>query len=623
MLCFCLSLIHLNVFSQDIKYSLEVEELEKKYKDESYIILDALIEINIVPDEFTHAPSIQRREKLVFLSLKDYVVIKDMNYHSNNSTIEKLKGNRFILTSGDVPDNEIFHDDKKFALFSKEILKKGDKTKLETIEKFKDYRFFPSQYFFYNVPVVHEEIRINVDPSIKYKVFTFNFDSLNIERNFSMIRKFYSESYILNDVKPSKKEEWATPVSCNYPHLLVNIQSFDSMYGDKIKALESTQDLYNMYKNFLSATKNDTIALRPILDSITTGIIDPIQRVRGIYKWVQQKIRYIAFEYGLAGYIPANALDVVENRYGDCKGVANLLKTFLRMEGLDARICWINTKQNPYDYSIPSFIVDNHMICALIYDGKPLFLDATNNYLGVYDLGEYMQGKQVLIENGKSPWLYQIPILNVKTNLSQYNYELTIKEKTLIGTVNAQFKGNKKGFLKHLINESDEELDEVIANVVFNRSNSINWNKEDDVLQLKEDSVVNFASNIQIKSNVLAYGNRMFIQISPMQKFQVESIDTSRVCDVQFMLRNYSEQNINLAIPSNYTALSVPNDTVLKSPIGSVSYSYNVNDSSIQYNCTYVNNSLVMPVEEVRNWNAFVKKVNIEEKKRIVLQKIN
>lgn len=67
-------------------------------------------------------------------------------------------------------------------------------------------------------------------------------------------------------------------------------------------------------------------------------------------------------------------------KYGDCKGMAILLKTMLVEAGYDARLVWIGTDHISYDYSTPSLSVDNHMITAIMVDGKPIFIDGTEKF---------------------------------------------------------------------------------------------------------------------------------------------------------------------------------------------------------------------------------------------------
>ena len=115
---------------------------------------------------------------------------------------------------------------------------------------------------------------------------------------------------------------------------------------------------------------------------------------------MQDNIRYIAFEDGLAGFIPATAQEVFKSKYGDCKGMANLMTEMLKLAGLEAYMTWIGTRHIPYDYTLPSLAVDNHCISTVIIGGKEYFLDGTEKYIPFGDYAWRIQGKEVLIGKG-------------------------------------------------------------------------------------------------------------------------------------------------------------------------------------------------------------------------------
>src|SRR5690606_25504057 len=142
----------------------------------------------------------------------------------------------------------------------------------------------------------------------------------------------------------------------------------------------TTQDLYNWYNSLALELKNDKKDLKPLVDSLTKNATTNYQKIQNIFYWIQDNIRYIAFEDGLAGFKPDEAAKVYKNKYGDCKGVANLAKVMLEIAGVDARLTWIGTRGRVYGYSIPSLMVDNHMICTAI-DGDTMYhIDPTETF---------------------------------------------------------------------------------------------------------------------------------------------------------------------------------------------------------------------------------------------------
>ena len=117
--------------------------------------------------------------------------------------------------------------------------------------------------------------------------------------------------------------------------------------------------------------------------------------------------------------------NVAEQNFGDCKGISNLLVSLLNEAGLDAHHAWIGTRRLPYDYSLPSIVVDNHMICALNHNGEWIFLDGTDNTADWRFPSAHIQGKSVLIGSGQDYLIETVPI--GQTADSRLEFNLNIK----------------------------------------------------------------------------------------------------------------------------------------------------------------------------------------------------
>ena len=136
--------------------------------------------------------------------------------------------------------------------------------------------------------------------------------------------------YTLKGVPATRKEEAAPADNCLYPHLLVT-----GSFAD-------VQDMYR-WLNGLAEVDCTLPQAEMLTDEITAGCTDELEKIHRTYAYVQQNIRYIAFENGLAGHRPDRPAEVLRKRYGDCKGMALLLRTLLKAQGFDARMAYIGT----------------------------------------------------------------------------------------------------------------------------------------------------------------------------------------------------------------------------------------------------------------------------------------
>jgi hypothetical protein len=196
-----------------------------------------------------------------------------------------------------------------------------------------------------------------------------------------------------------------------YQHVLLLSKSFKDNKGVTKRLFKETKDLYSWYAKLVSEVAIDTAPIKEKVAEITTGITDKNERVKAIYYWVQDHIKYIAFKEGIAVLQTNLPQNVCNKRYGGGKGMAILLKIILIEAGFDAKLVWIGTNAIAYDYATPSLRVDNPMITAIMVDGKPIFLEGTEKFNKYGTFATRIQGKRGLIENGSEFELVQVPQL--------------------------------------------------------------------------------------------------------------------------------------------------------------------------------------------------------------------
>ncbi len=254
--------------------------------------------------------------------------------------------------------------------------------------------------FFFGDDVKVEEAGFSVtfpaNVKIKYKVFGDYKVIFHEQRNRDKIKY----TWTLNNVPIYVNEKDSPNRLYTVPHVIMFVESYE-FKGKVYKISSEVSDLYAWYSQLVKKiTPSKDANLRQAVNEITKDASTEQDKTKAIFHWVQSNIKYIAFEDGMAGFIPRAASDVYEKRYGDCKDMANLLKNMLNFSGIDAYHTWIGTRHKPYTYNdVPSAVSDNHMICAIKSKNKDefIFLDATNSYVKFGNPSSMIQGKEALI----------------------------------------------------------------------------------------------------------------------------------------------------------------------------------------------------------------------------------
>jgi hypothetical protein len=202
-------------------------------------------------------------------------------------------------------------------------------------------------------------------------------------------------------------------------------------------------------------------AVQHLAATLTADLNSDREKAKAIFHWVQQEVRYIAFEEGLGGFVPREPGAVCQRRYGDCKDMATLCVALMRASGLEAERVWLGTRDLPYRYeTVPTPMADNHMIAAVhlpLADAAGgerggahaaasqatewVYLDATDPYLPFGYPASFIQGRPALIGRGSTYLLDTVPIPTADQNSTELELDLWLQGLELLGKGRIRLQG--------------------------------------------------------------------------------------------------------------------------------------------------------------------------------------
>jgi tetratricopeptide (TPR) repeat protein len=122
------------------------------------------------------------------------------------------------------------------------------------------------------------------------------------------------------------------------------------------------------------ATPDDEIKTK--VAELTAGKTTDEEKVKAIYAYVSTQVRYIGVAFGVGRYQPHQAVDVLQNQYGDCKDKATLLTAMLAAAGVQSDAALIGAGIR-FNEAVPSPGSFNHLITHLKLNGQDVWLDST------------------------------------------------------------------------------------------------------------------------------------------------------------------------------------------------------------------------------------------------------
>lgn len=566
--------------------------------------------------------------ELTLVPQKDFMKYQDGLYYNDEIVIENVKvtnskGKEIPVQKlcGSYKDEDIFHSDSKFCSIAFPMEEKGKAFSYRYEDNYRDIKYLTSFYLHHHLPVAERIIEFNIPSWLEMDLREFNFKNATVEKKSVKENDITKITFIVKNIPSFQREPSSPNHALSYPHIICVNKAF-TQNGQRKVLFESVKDLYGWYSKVCEDIGNNPAELKDRVTALIAGRKTDMEKIESIFYWVQDNIRYIAFEDGIMGFKPDAAQNVLKKKYGDCKGKANLLKEMLKLAGYDARLTWIGTSDLPYDYSLPSLAVDNHMICTVLLNGKKYFLDGTEQFIALNDYSQRIQGKQVLIEDGKNYILDRIPDFSADRNKVKKTSTLSFDNDALKGKTSVEYNGESKIMLQGIYSSirSENKKDALSGFLRRGDDNVIISNvKPPDFNDRQKPLTVSY--EFQANNQVTKAGKELYVVMDWDRDFSDLEFDNDRKNDYEFNYKyNYNIQT-ELVIPEGYKVDYLPPAMKKATPNYSFEGSYVNKGKSIIYNKTIIVNRPILPKSEFVNWNSFIKDINNFYSEQVVLVK--
>ncbi len=609
-----------NTFAQT-NFSDRMAEWKKAFPKEDVIaavdkeVIDFSLNTAPKPGEGSVKASVLSETTLV--PLKDYLKYQDGIFYNDEVTVDNLKvlnaeGKevRYDKSCAAYSEENIFHSDERLCRVQFPLGERGKAFQYSFQDQYRDIKYLTSFYFHQRLPAAERIIQFNVPSWMEIDLREFNFGGNTIEKTSVKDGDITRITFRMKDVPAYSSEPHSPNHAISYPHIICVSKAFNQN-GARQVLFENVKDLYGWYATVCSDIGNKPDELKSKVTELTANKKTDLEKVESIFYWVQDNVRYIAFENGIMGFKPDAAQNVYKNKYGDCKGKANLLKEMLKLAGFDARLTWIGTSDLPYDYSLPSLCVDNHMICTLMLGGKKYFLDGTEEHIALNDYAQRIQGKQVLIEDGHNYILERIPQFTADRNKEARVNKMSIQENGLTGTSTIEYNGESKIIVQSIFSSigSDNKKD-ALNSYLRNADDNVEVSniKNSDFLDRQKPLQLSF--DFKASNQVTKTGNEIYVVMDWDKEFGSLEMPEDRKNDYEFNQKYYFTMQTELAIPAGYKVDYLPAAFKKVSADYSFEGSYTNTGKSIIYKKTIVINKAILKKSDFALWNSFIAGIN-------------
>ncbi|MFN0031187.1 MAG: DUF3857 domain-containing protein [Flavobacteriales bacterium] len=244
--------------------------------------------------------------------------------------------------------------------------------------------FWDQFNFQFGKPVAHARYSLLVPKDYKFQHEILNGDITPTVKDVEEMKMYVWE---VRDQKSIKYENAMPPLVDIAPTL-------------DISTLPDWKYVANWYSDLSSAHAKQDFEIKETHAEIfqdAPANLSELEKARMIYNHIVQNVSYSQVPFRQGPIIPQKASRTMRTKLGDCKDVSTLFVALCKESGIKANLLLVDTKDNGRQHmNLPS-IDFNHCIARAMCDGKPYYVELTNQKLSFTSLPEMDVNARVLL----------------------------------------------------------------------------------------------------------------------------------------------------------------------------------------------------------------------------------
>ncbi len=355
------------------------------------------------------------------------------------------------------------------------------------------------------------------------------------------------------------------------------------------------------------------------IDKQLEGISESKDKVRALYRYMQENTRYINVSLNVGGLQTYPAEYVCKYRYGDCKALVNYLQAMLKYAGVESYYTVVDMDSRVRDID-PDFAAQqfNHVILTIPFANDTIYQECTSKNLPFGYIHSEIQGRKALLIKEQGSVLVDIP-------------QMAENEKALVRSFTINVDEDKHARIKMsstLRGHQFERMDGLLA--AMNKSEIERYLKEnlfvgtydllDSDCKKPDENVPLITLDVNCKLNNIykKYGQNIVLNGFPA-KVDIYEAPETRTSDVQIDYPLSWHDRFEY-IFDGMTLSKVPDDIFVESAYGSYEVKFAIDGNKLLVNKVLIINKGRYPVAEYASFYRFMSIVRSLENKNYYIE---
>lgn len=471
---------------------------------------------------------------------------------------------------------------------------------------------------FYEISVEKSSYTVINEKQIPVITKKFNLENFETSVAESAIKHHYSIANVL----PMEKEELGPFYTEFFPVVKVALQKF-KLQGEKAFVKNWTDFGLWQQNSLLKGRDKISEATKAKIDALVSNTQDPKEKARIIYKYMQDKSRYVFISIGIGGWQPSPAAEVDDLSYGDCKGLTNYTMALLKSQGIDSYYTIVYAGEEGRDIN-EDFVAlqGNHAILTIPFEEENVFLECTSQKAPFNYLGDFTDNRKVLMITPQGGIFTKTHIYKTEDNVQKVVATATIRNDFEVsGTISETSQGILYGNKNGLQTAGTDDVS-MYYKKLWGHLNNLSLG---NITFENDKSEVVFTENLNFETSnyISTAGERVLLNPNIFTRHKILP-NTQEDRKLPFTIKRGStyQDTIEILLPEEYAIEAAFDPIFINSKYGSYKASItSLTASKIEYNRELILYSGSYPKEEFDAYVSFIQQVVKKDKSKIVLAK--
>jgi len=393
---------------------------------------------------------------------------------------------------------------------------------------------------------------------------------------------------------------------------------------DGYKGDFSTWENFGKFISTLNAGKNvlgdDT---KKFLNELVAGAQDDYGKIRKLYEYMQERTRYVSIQVGIGGWQPFDASTVQRLSYGDCKALANYMKTLLEAVGLSANYCLVNAGKDapPMIREFPSSQFNHAFLCVPLKNDT-IWLECTSQRVPCGFIGNFTDDRDILLIDSEKSKVIHTRAYNLADNLETHTSHVNIDQDGK-GTVEIYtvYRGlNYENILSTYLADNADKKRIISERMRFPAFQLLNFKyKEIKALIPSIEETL----NVNFENYLTPMGSKYLMRLNFLNSMvEAPSNLRSRKTDILIRRPSFARDTIIYQMSSKLKPESLPKPVFIKTQFGEYQSKVEYSNNQLCYTRFFQLNKGIYPASDYAAFVSFFDKVSNADEIKCAIEKI-